>query len=49
MGTPLINSENSADRAKVKKLALRLHLLFDDAIEIMERRGLKDKFKFDKT
>jgi hypothetical protein len=49
MAIPLTKSENSADRAKAKKIAIRLHLLFDDALEIMEKRGLKDHFRFDKS
>jgi hypothetical protein len=43
MANPL--SENSADRARAKKMALRLNLLFEDALVIMDKYGLKDMFR----
>jgi hypothetical protein len=49
IAVPLTKSENSADRAKAKKQALRAHLLFDDAMEIMEKRELSDKFNLNKS
>jgi hypothetical protein len=45
MGLPLKDSKNGAERAKLKKLALRAHLLFDDALPLIEKYNLHERFK----
>jgi hypothetical protein len=43
MALPLQDSE--ADKADVEKLTLRLNSLFDDAIPLMHKYGMHEKFK----